>query len=107
MSVKMRGVATERIPFGALVLCRAFRVSLAGPDIANGSARSRPSFCRQDYYDAGECVFVDPIDGLGARDLHAMVNAPLMDANTLYLPAGKLSLAEYRARVASDMTEVK
>jgi hypothetical protein len=101
----MRGVATEDIPFGALVLCRGFRVSLAGPEIANGNARSRPIWRGDErLYKAGEHLFVEPIEGLGGRDLHALANAPLMDANQLYLPAGKLSMAEYRARVAADLS---
>lgn len=32
--------------------------------------------------------------------LKAIADGPLMDANRIYLPAGKLSEAEYRAREA-------
>lgn len=98
----MRGVAEERIPFGAKVLCRGFRVTLAEPSLANGTARSRPLWGgAPKHYEAGEHLFVDAIDGLGDRDLHAMANAPLMDANNLFLPAGKLSMAETKAREAA------
>lgn len=96
----MRGVATEPIPFGAAVLCRAFKVSLAADDVANGHARLRPAFCRQSRWEKGDCVFVDPIEGLGKRSLQALADAPLMDSNAIYLPAGKLSAAETRAREA-------
>ena len=100
----MRGVATEAIPFGAHVLCRGFEVSLASPEIANGTAKPRPIWSGgEPVYRKGECVMVKPVQGLGSRDLHAMANAPLMDANQIFLPAGKLSMAEYRARVAADL----
>ena len=103
----MRGVATERIPFGALVLCRGYRVSRAGSEIANGTAGERFIFPGEPAeWPEGECVKVIPIEGLGARDLHAMANAPLMDPNRLFLPAGRLSEAEYRARVAADMAAI-
>ncbi len=101
---KLRGVATETIPFGAHVLCRAFKVSLAPPELANGTARSRSLWGGdKPQYTKGEYLLVDPVEGLGERDLHAMANAPLMDANTLFLPAGKLTMEEYRARVAADL----
>ena len=100
----MSGTATEAIPFGAHVLCRGFRVSLAAPEIANGTARSRPLY-RGDkpVYYVGQHVTVDPIEGLGARDLHALANAPIMDPCRLYLPAGKLSMTETRAREAANL----
>lgn len=103
--MSLRGEAQETIPFGALVLCRGNRVWLAGPELANGTARARPFWSdAAREYKAAEFLFVDPVEGLGARDLHAMANAPLMDANALFLPASKLSMAEYRARVAADVT---
>lgn len=37
-------------------------------------------------------------DGLDALDLHAIAAGPLMDANRLYLPAGRISLAEAERR---------
>jgi hypothetical protein len=102
----MVGIATETIPFGAHVLCRGFRVSLAAPEIANGTARARPLY-RGDkpVYSVGGHVTVDPIEGLGDRDLHALANAPIMDPCRLYLPAGKLSMAETRAREAANLEQ--
>lgn len=103
----LRGTAQERIPFGAMVLCRDSRVWLAGVELANGTARARPFWCGDEReYKAGEFLFVDPVEGLGGRDLHAMANGPIMDANALFLPAGKLSMSEYRARVAADLVEI-
>ncbi len=100
----LRGVADERIPFGAKVLCRGFRVRLDEPALANRTARSRPTWCGDpEHYEPGEHLFVDAVEGLGERDLHALANAPLMDANNLYLPAGKLSMAETLAREASSL----
>lgn len=95
----MRGVAEEPIPFGAKVLCRGWRVRLADDDLANGIAQSRRLWPgEKPIYETGQHLVVDPVEGLGGRDLHAMANAPLMDANQLFLPAGKLSMAETRAR---------
>jgi hypothetical protein len=104
---RLRGIATEVIPFGAHVLCRGFKVSLATPEIANGIAASAPpSAYESDAYPEGAFVSVEAIEGLGARDLHAMANAPLMDPNQLFLPAGKLSMQDYRRRVAADVKAI-
>jgi hypothetical protein len=100
----MAGTATEEIPVGAHVLCRGYRVSLAAPAIANGTALSRP-VRRGDraVYQPGQHVAVEPVQGLGARDLHALANGPIMDATQLFLPAGKLSMAKTRAREAANL----
>lgn len=80
-------------------------MSLAGPEIANGTAASRKlNAGDKPVYRKGDFLEVIPIEGLGARDLHAMANAPLMDANRVFLPAGKLTMAEYRARVVADLS---
>lgn len=104
----MSGMATEAIPFGAHVLCRGFQVSLAAPEIANGTARSRPLY-RGDkaVYEAGQTVTVEPVEGLGRRDLHAIANGPIMDPSSLYLPAGKLSMAETRTREAANLEQLR
>lgn len=104
----MSGIATEAIPFGARVLCRGFRVSLAGPEIANGTACRRPLY-RGDkaVYEPGQTVAVEPVKGLGNRDLHALANGPIMDPSSLYLPAGKLSMAETRAREAANLEQIR
>lgn len=39
-------------------------------------------------------------DGLSAADLQSITDGGIMDPNRIYLPAGKLSEAEYRAREA-------
>lgn len=108
----MRGVAEERIPAGSSVLCRMNRVTLAAPELANGVARPVPpgrSFGVEDpetHYDAGQVVIVDPLVGLDVRDLKALAAAPLMDPIRLYLPAGKISEAECRARERANLTVV-
>lgn len=104
----MSGRAVEMIPCGASVLCVGFTVRLADPSIANGTAAKRPPIGGQPdkHYAPGEIVGVEPIQGLGARDLKAIANGPLMDANNIFLPAGRLTMAEYRARVAADLTRL-
>lgn len=101
------GIATETIPFGASVIHRGFRVSLAPAETANGTARSRPTWCGEAReYAAGQHMSVDPIEGLGARDLHAIAAGPIMAPTRLYLPAGKLSKAEADAREASNWEHI-
>lgn len=90
------GIAQEPIPIGAKVLLRGDRVTLAGPELANGVAVK--SVWGSETYNVGARVTVDPIPGLGERDLQAMANGPIMDPNRLYLPAGKCSEAEMRER---------
>lgn len=102
----MSGMATETIPFGAPVLCRGNRVSLAAPEIANGTAHPRRLYRDEKaMYEAGQCVVVEPVEGLGTRSLHALANGPIMDPSNLYLPAGKLSMAETRARERAAIQE--
>lgn len=101
----MTGLAEERIPFGASVLCRGYRVRLASPEIANGIARARPTYRgEQAVYEIGQHIAVDPIEGLGSRSLQAIADGPIMDPRSLFLPAGKISMDEYRERVAADVT---
>lgn len=38
-------------------------------------------------------------DDFTAADLQAIADGPIMDPNAIYLPAGRLSKAEYEARV--------
>lgn len=94
----MRGTAQEFIPWGAPVLCRAGRVSLAPLEIANGTAIKPKLSLRHYGYEKGDLAFIEPVDGLGQRDLHAMANAPLMEPSRIYLPAGKCSLEELNRR---------
>lgn len=96
----MRGIATETIRPGDLVLCRNNKVSPASALLANGRARPLPKIYGDLPYRAGYIVPVEPLADLGGRCLKAIANGPLMDAGRLYLPAGKLSEADYRARQA-------
>lgn len=102
--MQMVGIATEVIPFGAHVLCRGYQVTLAEPAIANGTAKPRPLHLGDPAeYWVGDQVCVDPIEGLGLRDLQAIADGPLMNPLALYLPAGRISLAEVRAREAANL----
>lgn len=100
----MCGEAKERMFVGQHVLCRNYQVRLAPPSIANGTVtgyRGRPRWMG-DRYEPGDYVQVKPIEGLGERDLHAIANGPIMEPVKLYLPAGKLSEAEYQERLKLD-----
>jgi hypothetical protein len=99
---KMHGRAERKIKFGQLVLCRGGRVVPAPKSIANGFACAPPDWDRRKHYSKNEWLFVDPVEGLGERDLQALANAPIMDSNRLYLPAGKVSEAEYQQRLFAD-----
>ena len=103
----MRGTAKERIPYGALVLCRGFDIVLAPPEIANGRARRKPGSCGRadESYHAGDFVTVEPIEGLGERDLKALANGPIMDPGRIYLPAGRISEAAYQERLDLQFKE--
>ena len=96
--------AVGRIKFGDRVLVRDARAAKAGPDLANGTAMPQPHWDRGPrFYRNGETVRVEMDEGLGTRSLHALANGPLMDSNEIYLPAGRLSMAEWRAREAQQV----
>lgn len=105
---RMHGKAVERIPFGAPVLCRNMEVRLAPRAIANGIAGDESwrwrSGGRRIHY-PGDWVTVRAIQGLGQRDLHAIARGPIMDPLALYLPAGKLTPAEYQERLDLQFRE--
>lgn len=105
MSKTLRGTATDRIEFGQHVLVRGYDCSPADPKIANGIAREKPRWEPRRYYAKGEFLFVDAIEGIGERDVHALAEAPIMDPIRLNLPAGKLSEAEYQARLDLQFKE--
>ena len=42
-----------------------------------------------------------------ALDLHAIAAGPIMDSNQIFLPAGKLSLEQTRAREAAALLEAR
>jgi hypothetical protein len=93
----MRGTALERIPYGASVLCRQGRVSLASEEVANGIAATPPKWMQQDGgYSPGDWLKVAPFADWSAKNLQAVADGPIMDSNRIYLPAGKFSEEEYQ-----------
>lgn len=44
-------------------------------------------------------------EDFGAADLQAIADGPIMDSNGIYLPAGRLSQAEYEARLREQFRE--
>lgn len=97
----MKGIASERIPFGAHVLCRGADVRLASPEIANGRAQPAPRWAARsdEAYHIGDFISVEPIEGLGQRNLQALANGPIMDPRVVFLPAGRISESAYRKRL--------
>jgi hypothetical protein len=101
---RLYGRATEFIPFGALVIIRGERVSLAGPELANGRAMGGNGRVEDGRFRKGATVDVEPISGLGDRDLHAMAAGPIMDPVRINLPAGKLTEEQYQERLALEFS---
>lgn len=93
-------MADGKIACGARVLVRGMRAVAASDALANATAGHRPSWDlrRSKAYRKGETLLVVMDDGIGSRDLHAIANGPIMDPAAIYLPAGKLSMSDYRAR---------
>lgn len=87
------------VPYGSRVLVRSGRASPADDSLANATATPRPSWLMENgIIKAGEHFSVVMDEGLGTRDLQAIADGPIMDESNLYLPAGKISMAEYRER---------
>lgn len=105
MMAKPRGVATEDIEFGALVLVRRNEVRNAPADIANATAGNLPAWRRQTCHRKGDWLICEPLPELGDRCLQAIADGPIMDSNQIYLPAGKLTAAEYQERLALQFRE--
>lgn len=101
--------AVGDVPDGALVLVRGIRATVADQSVANAVAAARRPSWRDDadLIRDGQSFTVEMIQGLGARDLQAIADGPIMDGNALYLPAGKLSMAETVAREADQIVEVR
>lgn len=95
--------AQGRVHYEARVMVRGNRCKEAGPELANGTASKGPPWLRQAWYDDGQSLAVDMDADIGSRDLHAIANGPIMDPSALYLPAGKISLAEAKAREAAQI----
>jgi len=92
--------AEEDIPLGARILVRGTRANLAPDTIANATVAPRPSWAGKKIR-AGQTFTALMDDGIGQRDLHAIANGPIMDEARIYLPAGKISEAEFRERQRS------
>jgi hypothetical protein len=90
--------ADEPLPFGALVLVRGGRATLADESIANARVVARPSWCRETRIEAGQHFACEMLEDLTGRSLQAMADGPIMDSNRIFLPAGKISEDEWRQR---------
>lgn len=101
----LRGTATEPIEFGQHVLCRNRECSPASPSVANAIAVGKPRWAWQKRYEKGDFVTAERIEGLGDRDLTEIANGPIMEPLTIYLPAGKLTMAEYQERLDLQFRE--
>lgn len=102
MSKRVQCVADEAIAFGARVLVRGRRACIAPDSIANATVVPRPAWSQSgDAIQRGEHFTAMMDDGIGNRDLKALANAPIMDAANIYLPAGKISMEEFKARQRS------
>jgi hypothetical protein len=94
--------AEEFLPFGARILVRHGRASLASENLANATvpdADHYPWFAREaGGFDAGQHLFPKLDESLGSRSLQDIANGPIMAPGALYLPAGICSEAEWRRR---------
>ena len=96
--------AAGDIPYGSRLLVRGARASVAGDDLANAFAPPRPAWLNErEIISDGQHFTAIMDEGIGKRDLHAIANGPIMDEAKIYLPAGKLSMEEFRARQRSIM----
>jgi hypothetical protein len=108
MSRKKLVEAECDIPFGARILVRGTRAIVADASLANATAPtgSEASFYARHGFTGfcqGDWLFVQVEQGADGLDLHALANGPIMDPNRIYLPAGRLTEAEYRARMAQAL----
>lgn len=104
--------ASEDIPYGSRVLVRGMRASLAGDGFANAIAASGPRWLGDgEMIAAGRSFSVEMIEPHPDIDLRAIADGPIMDSNRLYLPAGKISMAEARerekAQILPDSTAIR
>lgn len=89
------------IPHGARVLVRGRRASLAGKSLCNATATPRPPWLHEKRIDAGKSFFVVMDEGTDCLEIKAIANGPIMDSNKLYLPAGKLTMEQFKERQRS------
>lgn len=100
-------MADAAIPFGARVLVRGRRASIVQADLANATVVSRPSWLNETEIAPGHTFSVVLDEGLGGRSLQALADGPIMDPSEIYLPAGKISMEEFRARQRSIILEAR
>ncbi|MEZ7273888.1 hypothetical protein NYF14_10505 [Sphingobium sp. 10 DY56-G10] len=97
--------ADEPIPYGAEVFVRGRRATLAPKVLANARAIDRPRWLGEDGIIPPRCGFtVEMLER--APDLQAMADGPIMDPVQRFLPLGRISLAESKAREAALFLEV-
>lgn len=96
--------ADEPVPYGATVLVRGVRASLAGPELANGRAVARPAWLGEGEVIPARFSFsVEMLDHV--PDLQALANGPIMNPVSRFAPSGRLSWAEAKAREAAQILE--
>jgi len=90
-------MADVPIPYGAEVLVRGCRASLAPRDLVNARVVRRPIWLgEEEIIPARRTFAVEMLDR--PRDLQALADGPIMNATGLFLPAGRISWAEAKAR---------
>lgn len=97
--------AVGDIPQGSLVLVRGMRAELADAAVANARALPRPKWVWDKSIRDGQSFAVEMLEGLGERSLQALADGPINDPSLIYLPAGRLSMAETRAREAAQILD--
>lgn len=109
--IKFIGRAHESIEFNAYVLVQGKLIINAPKNIANAIARRSneinkgfgdPIF-KFSRYGVGMAVYGEKIKSNASisDQLKQIAVGPLMDANKIYLPDGKISVAEYNKRRAA------
>lgn len=97
--------ADEPIPYGAEVFVRGRRATLAPKALVNARVVPRPRWLGEDDIIPPRCSFtVEMMER--APDLQAMADGPIMDPAQLFLPLGRISLADAKAREAALFLEV-
>jgi len=91
--------AEKTIRYGERILVRDGRAVPADSSLANATAPERPSWISARFkIRTGNNFMAVMDDGIGDRDIKAIANGPIMDVANIYLPAGKVSMEEFKAR---------
>jgi len=102
--------AEEFLAFGARILVRHGRASLAHEGVANASvpnAEFYPWYARDaGGFKQGALFFPVMDKDFGARSLHDIANGPIMDPAKIYLPAGTCSEADWRKRNTETLEQL-